>query len=201
MHDVSRDTSSGGCFSPEKRSTRVCKRRSCSTARLQPDPYLYEPDGPGSCANMGASGLSRRGLDHQQVTFLTDGGADVRELPPYLNTQAEHLIDWFYITMRLTVLGQMTKSSATTSTPTRPGSPTTASATGAARRSPTPSWNPPSTRSAANGWSRKQMRWSARGAHLLLQIRTQVTNEDLHSTFRRWYPGPMPTIDEQPLAA
>jgi hypothetical protein len=48
---------------------------------------------------------------------------------------------------------------------------------------------------------KQQMRWSPRGAHLLLQIRTQVINEDLHSTFRRWYPGLMPAIDEQPLAA
>jgi hypothetical protein len=46
---------------------------------------------------------------NQQVTFLTDGGADVRELPLYLNPQAEHLIDWFHITMRLTVMGQMAK--------------------------------------------------------------------------------------------
>jgi hypothetical protein len=49
------------------------------------------------------------GGTNQQVTFLTDGGADVRELPLYLNPQAEHLIDWFHITMRLTVLGQMSK--------------------------------------------------------------------------------------------
>ena len=46
---------------------------------------------------------------NQQVTFLTDGGADVRELPLYLNPQAEHLIDWFHVTMRLTVMGQMAK--------------------------------------------------------------------------------------------
>src|SRR5712692_2626531 len=30
-------------------------------------------------------------------------------LPLYLNPQAEHLIDWFHITMRLTVMGQMAK--------------------------------------------------------------------------------------------
>jgi hypothetical protein len=54
--------------------------------------------------------LKAQGMQaNQQVTFLTDGGADVRELPLYLNPQAEHLIDWFHITMRLTVLGQMTK--------------------------------------------------------------------------------------------
>jgi len=46
---------------------------------------------------------------NQQVTFLTDGGDDVRELPLYLNPQAEHLLDWFHITMRLTVMSQMAK--------------------------------------------------------------------------------------------
>src|ERR1019366_10240085 len=46
---------------------------------------------------------------NQQVTFLTDGGEDVRDLPLYLNPQAEHLIDWFHITMRLTVMNQMAK--------------------------------------------------------------------------------------------
>jgi hypothetical protein len=46
---------------------------------------------------------------NQQVTFLTDGGEDVRDLPLYLNPRAEHLIDWFHITMRLTVMSQMAK--------------------------------------------------------------------------------------------
>jgi hypothetical protein len=46
---------------------------------------------------------------NQQVTFVTDGGKDVRELPLYLNPQADHLIDWFHIAMRLTVMGQMAK--------------------------------------------------------------------------------------------
>jgi hypothetical protein len=35
----------------------------------------------------------------------------------------------------------------------------------------------------------QQMRWSPRGAHLLLQVRTRVRNEDLRSTFCRWYVG------------
>jgi hypothetical protein len=35
----------------------------------------------------------------------------------------------------------------------------------------------------------QQMRWTKRGAHLLLQVRTQVLNEDLRTTFGRWYPG------------
>ena len=36
---------------------------------------------------------------------------------------------------------------------------------------------------------KQQMRWTERGAHLLLQVRTQVLNEDLRTTFQRWYPG------------
>ena len=36
---------------------------------------------------------------------------------------------------------------------------------------------------------KQQMRWTERGAHLLLQVRTQVLNEDLRASFRAWYPG------------
>lgn len=36
---------------------------------------------------------------------------------------------------------------------------------------------------------KQQMRWTERGAHLLLQVRTRVLNEDLRKTFRQWYPG------------
>jgi hypothetical protein len=32
------------------------------------------------------------------------------------------------------------------------------------------------------------MRWSQRGAHLLLQIRTRVLNDELREIFDRWYP-------------
>ena len=46
---------------------------------------------------------------NQQVTFLTDGGDDIRDLPRYLNPQAEHLLDWFHLTMRITVLMQLAK--------------------------------------------------------------------------------------------
>ena len=54
--------------------------------------------------------LKSQGMQmNQQVTFLTDGGEDVRDLPLYLNPRAEHLIDWFHITMRLTVMSQMAK--------------------------------------------------------------------------------------------
>jgi hypothetical protein len=36
---------------------------------------------------------------------------------------------------------------------------------------------------------KQQMRWTPRGAHLLLQIRTHVLNDDLAGVFRRWYPA------------
>lgn len=46
---------------------------------------------------------------NQRVIFLSDGGDTVRDLQLYLNPQAEHVLDWFHITMRLTVLGQFVK--------------------------------------------------------------------------------------------
>ena len=35
----------------------------------------------------------------------------------------------------------------------------------------------------------QQMRWTPRGAHLLLQVRMRVLNEELRDTFSRWYHG------------
>jgi hypothetical protein len=46
---------------------------------------------------------------------------------------------------------------------------------------------------------KQQMRWTERGAHLLLQIRTQVLNETWRSTLSRWYPGMQLTL--KPKAA
>jgi hypothetical protein len=36
---------------------------------------------------------------------------------------------------------------------------------------------------------KQQMRWTSRGAHLLLQIRTRVLNDQLADDFHRWYPN------------
>jgi hypothetical protein len=204
--------------------------------------------------------LKAQGMQaNQQITFLTDGGADVRELPLYLNPQAEHLIDWFHITMHLTVLGQMTKGL---------DRQTALAAADEVERlkwflwhgnafralqviddlkidldveDPTPrerklykaltefghyiranaSWIPnygeryrageaisnAFVESAVNQVvskrmvKKQQMRWSPRGAHFMLQIRTQVLNDDLRGTFQRWYPGLMPALNKQALAA
>ena len=35
---------------------------------------------------------------------------------------------------------------------------------------------------------KQQMHWTLRGAHLLLQTRTKVLNNELEEVFRRWYP-------------
>jgi hypothetical protein len=45
---------------------------------------------------------------------------------------------------------------------------------------------------------KQQMQWTLRGAHLLLQTRTKVLNDELDETFRRWYPKfrPQPEIQE-----
>jgi hypothetical protein len=36
---------------------------------------------------------------------------------------------------------------------------------------------------------KQQMRWTRRGTHLLLHIRTRVLDETLSTAFQRWYPG------------
>jgi hypothetical protein len=57
--------------------------------------------------------LKSQGLQmNQQVVFLSDGGETVRELQTYLSPESEHWLDWFHITMRLTVMGQMLKGAA-----------------------------------------------------------------------------------------
>ena len=52
---------------------------------------------------------------------------------------------------------------------------------------------------------KQQMRWTPRGAHLLLQVRTRVLNNDLADDFHRWYPGfthvPEAALNDQPAAA
>ena len=217
--------------------------------------------------------------ENQQVTFLSDGGDTVRNLQWYLSPEAEHLLDWFHLTMRLTVLSQcargLEKVEQTQPAPPRPtddeeleplATPTEltrmvesakhylwhgnveraldrvddldASLTGLEDGG-----TPPVRQAAArmrkhvgeleiylqnnrtlivnygeryrNGETistafvestvdqvisrrmvkKQQMRWTPRGAHLLLQVRTRVLNNDLEETFRRHYPGFRPPPD------
>ena len=39
---------------------------------------------------------------------------------------------------------------------------------------------------------KQQMRWTKRVAHLLLQVRTHVLNNEWRDTLCHWYPGMLP---------
>lgn len=209
---------------------------------------------------------------NQQVTFFTDGGEDIRELPLFINPEAEHLLDWFHVTMRLTVLGQIVKGLAGLEQTFEEEEPSEefdlvgtekqleklkwylwhgnvyqALQTVEMLEWDLEGWEICSEKAAqlfkavqefghyieANQNSipnygdryrhgetistafvesavnqvvskrmvkRQQMRWTKQGAHLLLQIRTRVLNEDLRNTFCRWYPG-METRSDTPAVA
>ena len=47
--------------------------------------------------------------ERQPVTFLSDGGDRVRELPVDLHPKAEHLLDWFHVTLRITGMNRLAK--------------------------------------------------------------------------------------------
>jgi hypothetical protein len=48
---------------------------------------------------------------------------------------------------------------------------------------------------------KQQMQWTKKGAHLLLQTRTQVLDERLEAAFRGWYPGFRPAENNAQKAA
>jgi hypothetical protein len=57
--------------------------------------------------------LKSQGLQaNQDVTFLTDGGEEVRALTELVTPGSEHVLDWFHITMRVTVLEQYARGVA-----------------------------------------------------------------------------------------
>jgi len=57
--------------------------------------------------------MRQQGLQaNQDVTFLTDGGEEVRALTELVTPEAEHVLNWFHIAMRLTVLEQYARGVA-----------------------------------------------------------------------------------------
>jgi hypothetical protein len=49
---------------------------------------------------------------------------------------------------------------------------------------------------------KQQMQWTKRGAHLLLQMRTKVLNDDLDQMFQKWHPAfRQPYAGEEKMAA
>lgn len=54
--------------------------------------------------------LKSQGMqENQQITFLSDGADNVRDLQHIMYPESEHVLDWFHITMRITVLHQFAK--------------------------------------------------------------------------------------------
>ena len=55
--------------------------------------------------------MKSQGLqENQEVLFLSDGGETVRTPQAYLHPSSEHYLDWFHVTMRLTVMTQQNKA-------------------------------------------------------------------------------------------
>src|ERR1700719_904544 len=188
--------------------------------------------------------------ENQQVVFMSDGGETVRRLQEYLHPCSEHVIDWFHITMRLTVLQQQTKTLRAEQPELgeeiakqlesvkhllwhgnaeealgrlgglvieldllRAFSPAADKLGQGIGEFDTyirnnqefipnfgERYRQGETISTAFVEStinqvvskrfvkKQQMQWTLRGAHLLLQTRTKVLNNELEGVFRRWYP-------------
>ncbi len=209
---------------------------------------------------------------NQSVVFLTDGGEDIRDVPLYLNPHSEHLLDWFHVTMRITVMTNMAKSlRSPPPDPDLPPAPPVEVAAEVGKQLTRLKWflwhgnvfralqiiadldldldveepsdsqlklgkavlefdsyirantdripNYGERRRAGETIStsfvestvnqvvskrmvkKQQMRWSPQGAHLFLQVRTRVLNDDLAADFARWNPGFTHNSEPAELAA
>lgn len=187
---------------------------------------------------------------NQRVMFFSDGGADIRAVQSYLNPEGEQYLDWFHVTMRITVLGQYAKG-LDTSAEKRDQVLAILESTkhylwhgnvvraheriddlqcyldnenieGESGRKLKKALEELDTYITANEglipnygerWrneeaiatgfvesavnqivskrfaKRQQMQWTKKGAHLLLQMRTRVLDNQLEETFQKWYPG------------
>jgi len=215
--------------------------------------------------------LKSQGMQlNQQVDFLSDGGEDVRNVQLYLNPQAEHLLEWFHLTMRLTVLNQTAKGLPESGGEGEDQHELRTCVIKDLERIKWYLWhgnvfqalnelqslemdldaaafeskNENSQKllkgveelhtyvernqqfvpnygeryrngeRIASGFvesainqvvskrmvKKQQMGWSQRGAHLLLQIRTRVLDEEWENTFRRWYPDFRPRAQAKKAA-
>ena len=199
-------------------------------------------------------------VPRQQVTFLSDGGDTVRDLPRFLHPRSEHILDWFHVAMRLEQLMQTARGLEPDTSAIGKvalleqlqrvkwhlwhgnlrGEERALSALiddiDGAREEDQKAGRAASlvlkkllraldefgtyiqnnassivnygeryrqgeristgfTESAVNQViakrfvKKQQMRWTPLGAHLLLQVRVKVLNDDLKAAFRGWYPG------------
>ena len=206
--------------------------------------------------------LKAQGLQmNQTITFLSDGGDTVRDLQFYHSPCSEHLLDWFHITMRITVMKQicaglpqdellqdieknldlvkwylwhgnvfmalqilddvifdMEEFDEENSVVSNLFKHLSEFQTYIAQnRTFIPNYGDRyrygETISTAFVEStvnqvvskrmvkKQQMLWTKKGAHLLLQVRTQVLNDDWRKTFCRWYPQMRNTEEDIQRAA
>ena len=216
--------------------------------------------------------LKSQGMQmNQQVTFLSDGEESIRELQYYLNPNAEHLLDWFHITMRITIMTQIAKGISKEDSAAGISSESlqeqlkrlkwslwhgnvfkalskiedlidSAYVLASDEDEQEPSLEAQNlcshleefeTYISNNGQyipnygeryhngerisssfvestvnqfiskrfvKKQQMRWTPEGAHLLLQVRAQVLNQEWSSKFGQWYPGlTVNSQEEQPV--
>jgi hypothetical protein len=216
---------------------------------------------------------------NQAVTFFSDGGDTVRALPTYLHPDADHILDWFHLAMRLTVLHQCARG-----LPLPPAPETIRALTGKETLEQAVEsikhflWHGNTHRAlerladvddALESWccdeegtemclpgsesvtrmlryvrelntyitnnagsivnygerylngeristsfaestvnqviskrmvKKQQMQWRPESAHLLLQVRIQVLNDDWEQAFRSWHPNFRPPQSHAPLA-
>jgi len=192
--------------------------------------------------------LMSQGLQmNQAITFLSDGGDTVRDLQLYMSPNAEHILDWFHITMRITVIKQMAKGVSTheilkdieddiesvkwhlwhgnvfcalqllddmeddlycnkNDIKIQKLYKTVSEFHGyiSNNRNFIPNYqiryyygeciSTSFVESTVNEvvskrmCKKQQMRWTQKGAHLLLQVRTKALNNELRETFQQWYP-------------
>jgi hypothetical protein len=86
------------CSEDEADKAPSSKRFGCvQTLDTKPKRRLYEV--------LHAQGLQM----NQEITFLSDGNDTLRALQLEMSPQATHILDWFHLTMKLTVLGQFGK--------------------------------------------------------------------------------------------
>jgi hypothetical protein len=204
--------------------------------------------------------LQSQGLQlNQDITFLSDGGDTVRDLQFYLSPWSEHVLDWFHITMRLTVMKNTAKG--------LPPDPYLNTISDDLESVKWYLWHGNVFRTlemldlikdhleifededdvvrkllrtvqefegyiemnqgyipnygeryrygeaistafveSTINWvvskrmvKKQQMRWTKRGAHLLLQTRTTTLNGELRDTFCHWYPAMTQTVENLPL--
>lgn len=200
--------------------------------------------------------------ENQPVTFMTDGGDTVINMALHMAPASEHILDWFHITMRLTVMQQYVKGlahhneedaeklarllcqikgflwngnlhdgqlaiedlvmdldeletdyasikalrKATTEFETYIANNKDMIPNYAERRRYGERVSTGFVESTVNTvvgkrfGKRQQMRWSKKGAHLMLQTRARTLDGTLRQKFEQWYPGIKP-YEGAPMAA